>query len=442
MKFINLLKKELSELITAQMLATLGILVMVFVLMGNVMKSAVNEVVEDVSHPKVNICDLDDTELTNSITDAIKTAGAELKLVSGITDDYAKALNDNDIKSLVIIPEGFTESVEKGERPQLISISKMTSAATFSNLTSDTSGATSLIEKCIANIVSQKLGITPEKLDLIETPVELEDNTVVADKYAKVSISAVMSKVSVQNMLLPIALFFLILQTSSALITSISNEKIDKTLETLLSAPVSRMSIITAKMLAAAIVALINAAVMMGCFMFTMKDMTADLTADLSEVVGETLSVDDALSVLGLNLSAGQYVLVGVQFFVTIMICLSISILLGSMVSDAKSAQTATLPIMAVVMVPYVITMLTDVNSLPMVARILVYAIPFTHTFTSMSNLMFGNTAVFFAGLAYQVVVLAIFLVIAVRLFKSDKILTMSKTWSKRKKGKNAPAED
>ena len=108
------------------------------------------------------------------------------------------------------------------------------------------------------------------------------------------------------------------------------------------------------------------------------------------------------------------------------MICLSISIVLGSLANDAKASQTVVLPIMLLVMVPYAISILADINTLPTAVRFLVYAIPFTHTFTAMSNLMFGNTAIYAFGLIYQIVVFAICMFFALRLFKSDKILTMS----------------
>ena len=108
------------------------------------------------------------------------------------------------------------------------------------------------------------------------------------------------------------------------------------------------------------------------------------------------------------------------------MICLSISIVLGSLANDAKASQTVILPIMLLVMVPYVISILTDINSLPMAVRTVVYAIPFTHTFMAMGNLMFGNTAIYAFGLIYQIIVFAVCMYFALRLFKSDKILTMS----------------
>ena len=81
---------------------------------------------------------------------------------------------------------------------------------------------------------------------------------------------------------------------------------------------------------------------------------------------------------------------------------------------------------MILAMVPYMISMLKDVNTLPTAAKIIVYAIPFTHTFSAMSNIMFGNTAIFFGGLAYQAAVFAVCMFFALKLFKSDKIFTIS----------------
>lgn len=434
MKFINLLKKELSEIITVQMIATMGVLIVVFMMMGNLMSGAIDSVVEDATNPKINICDLDDTELTDSLINGLKDAGAEITEISVNSDNYAAVLKENKIKNLIIIPDGFTESVENKEKPKLISVSKMESAATLANITNDNSGAASFINNCVTNIVAQQTGMSMEDIDLITNPIEVDENTVVADKAANISISTITAKLTSQSSMLPIVLFVLIMLTSQSLITSVSNEKIDKTLETLLSAPVSRVSIITAKMLAAAIAALLNAVVMMVGFLVFMKDITNGVTEQLGEVVGETLSVDKALDVLGLNLSVGQYILVGIQFFVTMMICLSVSIILGSLVNDAKSAQTAILPITIIVMFPYVITLLTDVNALSTVPRILINAIPFTHSFTAMSNLMFGNVKMFAIGLGYQILVFAVCLFIALKLFKSDKILTLSLNFGKKKK--------
>ena len=440
MKFINLLKKELTELINVQMIATLAIMMSIFMIMGNLMTDAVNEVIEDASNPVINITDQDNTELTQQLIAALKNANAEVNVYDTSGDDYANMLNSNNKKNMVVIPKGFTESIEKNEQPKLITISKMTSAASLANISSGNSGATALINNCVKKIIADKNGISDEDLDRLNEPVILEENTVVENNSAPISVSAITAKVSLQNMTLPIALLFLVMMTSQSLISSISSEKIDKTLETLLSAPVSRMSIISAKMLAAAIIALINASVMIVGFTTFMKGATSSMEMDVTAAANMVLSTGDAFERLGLNLGVGDYLLIGLQFFVTIMICLSISIILGSLANDAKASQTVLLPIMLLVMVPYAISMISDVNTLPTAAKMIVYAIPFTHTFTSMGNLMFGNTTAFWCGLAYQIVIFIICMFFALKLFKSDKILTMSLNFGQKSKYKKKSA--
>ena len=108
------------------------------------------------------------------------------------------------------------------------------------------------------------------------------------------------------------------------------------------------------------------------------------------------------------------------------MIFLALSIILGALVNDSKSAQTMILPLVLMVMIPWMITMFIDINSLPTAAKIIIYAIPFTHTFTSIPNLMFGNMTAFWIGLGYQIAIFLIVMFFALKLFKSDKILTIS----------------
>ena len=81
-------------------------------------------------------------------------------------------------------------------------------------------------------------------------------------------------------------------------------------------------------------------------------------------------------------------------------------------------------------------------NSLPIAAKIIVYAIPFTHTFSGISNLMFGHTTIFVGGLIYQIIVFAVCMFFAVRLFKSDKILTMSLNFGQKSRFKKNTATE
>lgn len=437
MKFFNLLKKELAELITAQTIIGLIVTMALFMFLGNVMNKTMEEAVK--KEYSISLIDRDSTELTKNLIDSLKSANAEIAEYDIDGDNYSEILKTTEQEAVIIIPEGFTEKIENGETPEIISIAGMDSAAMMSNLTNNNNGAVSLISNYLSMIFADKAGLDTEDIELINSPLNVSEHTVVSNKSANASADSIMSSLMSQNMILPIIVFVLIMMTSQMLMSAISNEKIDKTLETLLSAPVSRTSILGAKMLAAAIVALLNAAFYTIGFSAFMSGTTGTVTEELtSSISGQYISVDEALSQLGLSLGAGDYILVGLQLFLTIMICLSISLMLGALVNDTKQAQTMVMPLMFMAMIPYIISMFSDINTLPIIIRILVYAIPFTHTFSAMSNLMFGHMGIFFSGLVYQAIAFAVCMFFALKLFKSDKILTASLNLGQKSKFKKS----
>ena len=260
--------------------------------------------------------------------------------------------------------------------------------------------------------------LTSSEVSFLNEPLKLEESTVVADKSEDISASIVMSLCSAQGMIVPIMMFVLVMMSSNMILNAVSTEKIDKTLETLLSAPISRLSVIAAKMLSAAVVAAMQAAV----YMIGAKNM---MNGVLENVSGES-GYSEALNNLGLTMDASQYVLVGLQMFLSILIALSVSLILGVLARDAKSAQTLTLPIMMCTMIPYMLSMFVDIKTMSPAVRYIVYAIPFTHSFMASENAMFGNTGVYVGGLIYQVIFLAVCMFLALRIFMSDRIFTMS----------------
>ena len=68
-----------------------------------------------------------------------------------------------------------------------------------------------------------------------------------------------------------------------------------------------------------------------------------------------------------------------------------------------------------------------------MPVNILISAIPFTHTFRAIDYIAFGNMTAYWLGLAYQIVFLAVCMSLAVRIFTTDKIFTVSLNFSRKK---------
>ncbi len=426
MKFSILLRKELKEMLSVTTIATMFLMVFVLIFAGKAMSKAVDDVKKDAT--TITICDKDNTDFTKMMLDVMdKMEEMEVKRVEVNSDDYTKELKDSDYKNVVIIPKGFTEQVEKHEIAKVIFAQRMSSIATFSNISTGSKVALEMLQKGIKSTIYAKSSLNEATIKQLEDPIKLEEFTVVSDKQDQVASSTVSSIMQSQSMLIPIIMFLLIMYSSQMIMGAISTEKLDKTLETLLSSPVSRLSVISAKMLSAAIVAALQAAV----YMFGMNKMMEGITGGMTD----DKNTEEILKNLGLTMSVGDYILVGAQMFMTILIVLSISIILGALAKDAKSAQTLQLPIMLLAMVPYFVTMFIDVKTATPVIKYVTMAIPFTHSFIANQNVMFGDYTTYFIGLAYQFVLLCVCMFLALKIFMSDRIFTLTLGGGKKKSG-------
>jgi ABC-2 type transport system permease protein len=208
---------------------------------------------------------------------------------------------------------------------------------------------------------------------------------------------------------------------------SVVNAKANKTLETLLSLPVERNAIVLAKLSGAAIVAFLFAGVYLIGFHSYMNDMAGDLVQG-----GADSRVLEALGHLGLTLDYSGYLLMFVSLFFGILCALSIAMILGLLAEDVKGAQIATLPVVILVLIPYFLTMVMDIESASPVIRYLVLAIPFSHPFLATSNIFMGRELSVVWGILYQGAVFVFFVTLATKLFSSEAVFTL-KLWRPRK---------
>jgi ABC-2 type transport system permease protein len=203
----------------------------------------------------------------------------------------------------------------------------------------------------------------------------------------------------------------LIIMAGSSVISSMGLEKENKTLETLLTLPVRRSHIVIGKIVGSALVGMIMAAIYMIGFS---RYMSSFQISDIN------------LADFGLALGMQDYLLVGISLFVALLAGLALCIVLGTFAKNYRSAQTLVFPITALAMISMFATMFKDFDTIPVVLRILVFAIPFSHPMMAMRALMLDNYLLVIGGIAYTAVFTAIMIWIAVRIFNSDRLLTGS----------------
>lgn len=430
MKFMYLLKKELKELLTPTTIVILVLCVFGLTALGSVMDNQIEEGSEDTG--KINICDQDKGTFSGAIIEAMKDADYEVNEVELTGDDYVKQLKDLDLTSVVIIPQGFDKQMQdiiasgagvKLKPVDIQMVTRMESLSITGNIEDGSMMATSAIDSAVKTVVYSKMGVTPEQMVMLEAPVALKETTIVGDKQAEASATMLSAYVMMSSMFVPIVIFLLIIYSSQMIMNAVATEKIDKTLETLLSAPISRLSVLLAKMTAASVVSALYAV----AFLIGFKDMMGGMTDTISGAIDSSV-----VSRLGLDLSMGGYIMLVAQMFLSLLITLAVSLILGALAKDAKSSQTLLLPIMGMVMIPYMISLFTDISALGPFKWVL-YAIPYSHTFMAQTNIILNDMPAYFGGLIYQLILLIICMGCAVKMFTSDKIFTLTLNFGERK---------
>jgi ABC-2 type transport system permease protein len=265
--------------------------------------------------------------------------------------------------------------------------------------------------------------LDPENL---KNPIKTREFVLIRDRMAEGSASAIAGIVTSQSLLIPVILMMVIIYSSQMVISAIAMEKQDKTLETLLTVPISRTSIVAAKMLAAGIVGLLSAAIYMLGYKSFMGGLTRGIPTDASS--------QSIVAKLGLGLSGTSLIVLGVSLFLSILCALALATILGVLAEDFRSAQSLIMPVILLVMIPYFLSMFADVKTMSLPAKALVLAIPFSHSFLAIPNMFLGDTKAVIFGMLYMLAFFIVLVILAGKIFSSDKVLTMKLRWKKKKK--------
>jgi ABC-2 type transport system permease protein len=459
MKFSNLFKKEIGGLLTKQAILSMFASIILFVFLGQLLGGAMSDVTDSGGSGTsgvagetggTSLANLDDSEFTTAVLARLKEKGYSITQTDSVPADiqpadYPAELDRLGVDALIIIPKGYgdTITVEK-KSGSVIFVSRMKMGGMLTSMDSvESSSFVSALDNMSRDVeMLTEYGLSEEDIEHLNSGSATVDYTTYRGNVANVPASALGIFIMVQSMAAPMVVFFLLLTAAQMIMTAISTEKIDKTLETLLSTPVSRMSVLMSKMTAAVVAALLNALAMCVGMVFyiggmvggavkgaaeSLPDMSSMVPSDqVDAITSAVANIPAALTELGLSMSAGDFLLFVLQLVLTVAIGLGISLILGAMATDAKSLGTLMVPIMIGTTLPFFICLFADVNSMPMAMRIIMYLIPFTHAYIAMPNLIAGDMLIFWLGLLYQVLFFAGTMYAAVRMFMSDRLFTAS----------------
>lgn len=415
--FWVLVKKELKELLTLQVIVPFLVVILIFAGLGGVISSAG----EDAVNARLIVIDADRTARSAVVVDALEASGLQLTVVEeGDLDSVVAARAAEDVGLFVEIPAGFGAAFDRSQQGTLGVRTVMRDFSMLGTLgEAQLQGALAAAGQSIAaQVAAERAPDVPAVL--LQQPLAIDESVTIGTHTAETSVGAVSAFIGQQTVLIPIVLFIVIVFAAQLIAAGIATEKENKTLETLLSYPISRTSLVTAKMLAAGLVSLGAA----GAYMAGMQRYMSGINAGFGagDAAGGSQAIMESL---GLTFAPSDYVLLGLSLFAGILLALAIAIILGAFAESVKAVGALITPLMVLLMVPYLLTMFVNLDAASPAFRWGVMAIPFTHPFTAAQNLFLGNEGAVWAGIGYQLVWFAAFAFIAARIFSSDRILTM-----------------
>jgi len=407
---VNIIKKELKELLTPATILPIIVIAIIFGSIGSSMEGIQEELDEK---PVLGVINEDNSSLSKIVTSILENESVIIFNSSDISDKQygLEQVKQQDGMALIVINKNFSTDILNDTRGGLEIYWIMKGAGLFDTISSG------VVEQLITSInreISKNLieDNTTVNASIALRPTSRIDTTYFKDREIKLSPGAISSMLSSQSMLIPIVIMMIIIMAGNMVISSMAMEKENKTLETLLTLPVKRTHIVTGKIVASAIIGLLFAVV----YMFGMSRY----------LQGFQMSEGVNLADFDLALNSSDFLLIGISLFITLIAALALCMLLGTMAKNYKSAQTLTFPVTMLAMIPMFVTMFVDFDTLPLALKGLLFAIPFSHPMMASRALIFNDYVLVIGGIIYVLIFAIVTISIVVWVFKTDRLLTGS----------------
>jgi ABC-2 type transport system permease protein len=259
----NLLVKEMKELLTPQMLVPFVAMMVLFLGVSRAIRS---ERARTGGPQTVIVADRDQSDASRAIVAAFREAKVNVVEMQGAVDEALAQAQAAEIAWVIVIPESAGAKLAGLQPVELAAyniVRGFSIVQAMKNLEVKQLVARVNERLAQAHVARAYAGVDPKQL---MQPVSLRQFIHFKGRVAEGTSDTLMALVMSQTFFVPIILLMILIYASQMIAASIGQEKENKTLETLLTTPISRVSIVFGKMLGAALVALAVA----GLFMVAM----------------------------------------------------------------------------------------------------------------------------------------------------------------------------
>jgi ABC-2 type transport system permease protein len=302
------------------------------------------------THVKVAILNMDEGGKAQTLIKFLEhTSNIELTKVA--TADIENIQHD----ALIVIPNEFSQNITTGH-PATIEVYVSITGAGIADA-NKVSTINLLLNSYRQVLLNQKYNIT--------NLLTVSGKSIIRNKVIDVDPVALTGSLASQSVSIPTILMVLLIFAIQIVATSMASEKEEKTLESLLSLPISRLSILTGKLLGSTFITALSAlAFLIGYRFFT---NTALPSAELGQKVNLFIP------------SGVDYALIGTSLFMALLSGLAMALCISMLGEDVRGTQSLIVFLYPLIFLPMFATMFIDIYALPPYVLLSLLLIPFVH---------------------------------------------------------------
>jgi len=410
-----LMVKELKDMLRDKKLVIGMILapLLIYVALGAVVGFSARESMKIVQERariglELGIINLDGGAYSRLLIDFL-TNYVHARLVPVNSCDPRRALEElasKNVHAVLLVPRGFSHNISLGKPASLyvfmkigdLSLSSIALAGLYSGI------PRSFSDYLSSFLIVNSTGYEPR---FLKNPVRGIARIELAGVF--LDLELVQGLVG-QLFMLPIAPMLVVGYAASLAAMSIGVEKEEKTLEVLLSLPISRRSIVLAKLTGSLVISAISSVSMLLGFTYYIYSV--------SHSVGNLTTV----SIVGL-VGTEVLALFALSVFLSVLLASTLGLYLGSYGEDVRSAQSMVGFLWIVVLAPLYLAMFSDLTLDPVPKNVAISSTPFTAPVIVLKAFISGRPLYAALSLLSEAVLLTVVVLLLARRFEGENLL-------------------
>jgi len=406
-------RKMLLSLIIAPLL--------MFIIMGGVMRFAMAATFKEALEKRtIYVVNNDLGKYSEIAIDYIREKGFDVKVFEHVNAE--EILSKEEIDVIIEFPKGFSYNLSNGLKAKILTYAsiKGLSIGGYAVL-GKVSGLINEINTYLSRVLVKEVAGNVDP-DFILNPVTSKSHTYISGKEVPETFMAMLSFFSAGIIVAPLVIVATTIGVSSSMI-AVENE--ERTLEVLLTLPISRFKILLGKLIGVIVLVLIATLSFLVGFMFY---ITAPIAAfeELPKIGEKTpFEASPILTLFDLQ----TIVLTVVAVFFTLIAVGSLGLLLGSIAPDVRTAQTYISSLSFIVFIPGMMLMFMNLSKFTLTGQAVLVALsPFISPILVFKAILEGVPWIAYASLIWTITFTFIMVTIAAKFMETEKILTLQFT--------------